>query len=186
MELKILLEKPNNKILTIVFLCSFILIFVCLAVFAPLLAEFPTGAGLYDMKGAWTKENMDKIVEIWKDDDLNYWVDLMIFVHFVDGFFMVAYGTATFTGLLLVARLLDSSEKLQNFYFTLAFISILAPILDVVEQINILIMLSNPSHINGINVFAASLSTTLCVIVLYSCIAIFLVGLIIALIRRKK
>ncbi|MHA1149951.1 MAG: hypothetical protein ACTSR8_17070 [Promethearchaeota archaeon] len=179
-----LLEKPNNKILAIVFITTFILIFVFLQIFASILAQFPANAGLYDMKAAWTKENMDKIVKIWKDDNLDHWVGLMIYVHFIDGFFMIVYGTATFTGLLLVARLMES-ERLQNFYFRLAFISILAPLLDVVEQINILIMLADPTNINGVNVFLASLSTTLCVWILYPCLVIMLIGFIIALIIKK-
>jgi len=182
MKAKILLEKPSNRLLGIIFITTLILIFVFLALFAPILDQFPPGAGLYDMKGAWTKENMDKIIRIWKKEDLDFYVDLMLVVHFIDGFFMIDYGIAVFSGLLLVARLLSQQPKIQNFYIKLAFISWLATLLDVVEQINILIMLSDPNNIQEINVFAASLSTALCVIVLYSCIALMLIGFIIAFI----
>ncbi|GAH07017.1 unnamed protein product [marine sediment metagenome] len=65
MKLQILLEKPTDKILLITFLLTFILTFVFVAfIFAPLLAQFPTGAGLMDMKAAWNKKNMDKIIAI--------------------------------------------------------------------------------------------------------------------------
>ncbi|TFF96100.1 MAG: hypothetical protein EU544_01415 [Promethearchaeota archaeon] len=186
MKAKILLEKPSNKLLGIIFITTLILMFVFLALFAPILGQFPPGAGLYDMKGAWTKENMDKIIRIWKEEDLDYYVELMLLVHFIDGFFMIDYGIAVFSGLLLVARLLSQKPKIQDFYFKLAFISWLATILDVVEQINILIMLSDPNNIQDVNVFTASLSTALCVIVLYSCIALMLIGFIIASISHVK
>ncbi len=186
MKLETLLEKPNNRNLGIIFLSNVILFFVFIAIFLPLLAEFPQGAGLYDMKRAWTKENMDKVVNIWKKYDLDYYVDLMLLVHFYDGFFMVIYGTAVFTGLLLSARSFSAYKKLQRFYLRLSITSWLATILDVVEQINILIMLSNPTHINGLNVFGASLATTLCVCVLYPCAAIGVIGLIAAFLLHVK
>ncbi len=186
MRLAILLEKPSNKILGIIFLTSLILFFVLIAIFLPLLAEFPQGAGLYEMKRAWTKENMDKVVNIWKKHDLDHYVGLMLLVHFYDGFFMVIYGTGLFTGLLLAARGFSAYKKLQKFYLRLSIFSWLATILDVIEQINILIMLSNPTHINAINVFGASLATTICVCILYPCAAIAIIGLIFAFLLQIK
>ena len=186
MKLEILLEKPSNKVLEIIFISSVVLFFIFLAIFAPLLAQFPAGAGLYDMKDAWTKENMDKIIAIWKKNGLNHYVQLMFLVHFYDGFFMVIYGTAVFTGLLLAARFLSEYPMLQKFYLWLSVFSWLATIFDVIEQINILIMLSDPTHINGINVFGASLATKICISILYPCVAIAIIGLVASAILYLK
>lgn len=186
MKLEVLLEKPNNKILNFIFLTSLILFFTFVAIFLPILAIFPQGAGLYDMKRAWTKENMEKVVNIWKDHDLDYYVGLMLYVHFLDGFFMVIYGTGIFTGLLLIARLLSDNEKLQTFYLKLSIFSWLATLLDVIEQINVLIMLSDPTHISAINIFGASLATTLCICVLYPCYGFVIFGFILLPLRYLK
>ena len=187
MNIQILLEKPKDKIVLALFIATFIGVIICLAIFAPFLAQFPKGGGLYDIKGAWNKINLDKVIDTWeKDGQLNHYVTLMFLVHVVDLGFMAVYGTAVFTALLLVARWLEGHEKLQQFYLKLSVFSWLAIIFDLIEQIFILIILLNPHNITDSVAFGASISTTLCIIVLYSCILIWLAGLLIVLIFKIK
>ncbi len=187
MKFEILLEKPKNKILLLTFLLSFILTILFVAfIFPPLLAQFPPGAGLMEMKAAWNKKNMDKIIYIWKKGSLSYYVELMMIVHIIDFVFMAVYGMTIFSGLLLVARHLGYSEKLQQFYLTLSIISWISVLFDVLEGIFIFIILFDPSHITDFTAFGVSLSTTLCIMILYSCVFLWIIGLFIVLIHYLK
>ena len=187
MKLQILLEKPTDKILLITFILTFILTFVFVAlIFAPLLAQFPTGAGLMDMKAAWNKKNMDKIIAIWKKESLSHYVELMTIVNNIDFVFMFVYGMAVFSGLLLVARQLKDSEKLQKFYLNLSIVSWVSVLFDVIEGIFIAIILFDPSNITEVLAIGVSLSATLCIIVLYSCVFLWIIGLVIILIQHVK
>ncbi len=186
MNLKILLTKPKDKIILIFFIGSLIFVLIFLVIFQILLVQFPAGAGLFDMKNAWNKANMDKIISIWAADSLYKFVDLMILVHIVDLGFMTSYGIAIFTGLLIVARNFTTSPRLQNFYLGLSIISLGSVLFDLLEEFFILKMLGNPLNITERDAFGASLSALLCIIVLYSCIAFLLIGFVILLIKKMK
>ena len=187
MKLHNLLEKPSDKILLFTFIFSFIMTWVFVTIiFAPLLAQFPPGAGLMEMKAAWNKKNMDKIIAIWKKESLSRYVELMTLVNNIDFIFMAAYGWAVFSGLLLVARQLDDSEKLQKFYLNLSMVSWVSVLFDVVEGIFIAIILFDPSNITELSAIGVSLSAMLCIIVLYSCVFLWIIGLIIVLVKRIK
>ena len=63
MNLQILLEKPKDKVLALIFVPTFILSIIFSAVIFPYyLNQFPNGAGLFEIKSAWTKQNIDKIL----------------------------------------------------------------------------------------------------------------------------
>jgi hypothetical protein len=187
MKFKILLEKPKDKILLWIFLLSFILTIIFVAfIFPPLLAQFPPGAGLMEMKAAWNKKNMDKVIGIWKKGSLSYYVELMMIVHIIDFLFMAVYGLAVFSGLLVVARRLGYSEKLQQFYLTLSIVSWISVLFDVLEGIFIFIILFDPSHITDFTAFGVSFSTTLCIIILYSSIVLWIIGLFIVFVHYLK
>jgi len=187
MNLQSLLEKPRDKSLLISFFLTFIMTFVFLLfIFAPLLAQFPPGAGLMEMKAAWNKKNMDRIIDKWNKKNLSYYVELMTIVNLIDFLFMAVYGMALFTGLLLVARKLEDSKNLQNFYFKLSLISWFSVIFDIIEGIFIAIILLDPMNITDFVAFGTSLSATLCIIVLYSCVFLWIIGLIIVLFQRIR
>jgi hypothetical protein len=187
MNFEILLKKPKDKLLLLIFFTAFILTIVFTAVIFPLLlAQFPAGAGLMEMKAAWNKNNMNKIINKWNQGSLSYYVNLMAIVHIIDFVFMAVYGTAIFSGLLLVARRLEYSKKLQTFYLNLSIISWTSVFFDVMEGIFIFIILFNPLHITALTAFGVSFSTTVCMIILYSCVLLWILGLIIILIHRIK
>jgi hypothetical protein len=181
MRLEALLKKPNNKILLIVFITTVTLTFIFLSIIFPLiLAQFPEGSGLLAIKNAWNKENMDKVIAIWNNYPSQDYLGLMVVVHMWDLLFMAVYGTALFSGLLVVARLLNSSEKLQRIYLCLGVL--LAPasvILDLIEEYHILAMLSDPSNIIDLNAFGASLATIICIWLVYGGLFLVFIGLII-------
>jgi hypothetical protein len=108
----------------------------------------------------------------------------MMLVHIIDFLFMAVYGTAIFSGLLLVARRLNYSKKLQKIYLNLALISWMSVLLDVIEGIFIFTILFDPKHITDFTAFGVSLSTTLCMVILYNCVFIWVIGLFIILIHH--
>ena len=188
MIFKVLLEKPKSRFLLLVFINTFILTFFFLSViFPPILSQFPEGAGLGAIKNAWNKENMEIVIQIWNNFPSKDYLGLMITVHIWDLLFMLVYGLALFTGLLVVARLIESSEKLQKTYLLLAVL--LAPtavILDLIEEYNILVMLSDSSNILDINAFGASLSTIICISLVYGGLFLILIGLLIWYLKFRK
>ena len=187
MKLEILLEKPDKKILIILFLSTFTLslIFV-LIIFPLLLSSFaPTGYSLNEFKFAWTKERMDKIIDAWMDYDSTL-IDLMIIVHIWDFVFMAAYGTALASAFIIIARGLENLKRLQKFYLFAFILPWIAVILDVIEGIFILVMLMNPTNINTFNIFSAALSTTICITIFYFCLFLMIVGFIIVIILFIK
>lgn len=104
-----------------------------------------------------------------------------------DFVFMVIYGTALFSGLLLVTRALDSRPALQKWYllFTLLF-PIVAVVADFIEGIHIAVMLADPQNISNGNAFGASLATAICMVFLYAGVVLLLIGFISSIRKSVK
>jgi len=191
MELQILLEKPKDKALALLFVSTFILSIIFLVVIFPLfLNQFPKGAGLFEIKNAWNRQNIEKIFNIWRKDGSTDYFELMTIVNIIDYFFIAVYGTAFTSGILLVARGLKHSEKLQNFYLKALIFPVAAVILDVIEGIFIQIMLWNPNNISDFHAFGASLSNLLLMLMFWLSLLLMIIGAIICIIlfakNRKK
>lgn len=182
MKLDSLLEKPKTLIIGILFIATFILYFVFMSIFGLMMVQFPTGAGLMDMKNAWTVENMEAIFIQWNAGHF----ELMKLLHVWDLFFMVVYGILIFTGLLLVARGFNDKEKAQKFYLYSTLLSPIAVILDLVEEVFIYILLFNPTNITVGVVIAADLSTLICITLVYLGILLILIGGIVILIQKLR
>jgi hypothetical protein len=188
MVFNLLLMKPPTKILWILFVVGlFFTVLFSTVIFASLMAQLPLGAGLMDIKNAWTKEKMSVIVAIWNQNPSIDSVAIMTTINTWDFVFMFCYGTALFTGLLLVTRALGDRPGLQKWYllFTIIF-PLVAVTTDFIEGIHIAIMLADPQNIQDVNVFGASLSTSICMIFLYTGVIVLVIGFILVLRRVKK
>jgi hypothetical protein len=187
MKLQILLEKPKDKVLALIFGPTFILAVIFSAVIFPYyLNQFPKGAGLFEIKAAWSKQNIEKIFNIWRKDGSQDYFELMTIVNMIDFIFIVVYGTALTSGILLVARGLKDSEKLQNFYLKAVIFPIAAAILDVIEGIFIQIMLWNPNNVTDFHAFGSSLSNFLLLLMFYLSLLLMIIGAIICIILFAK
>ena len=191
MKLQILLEKPKDKVLALVFVPTFILTLIFAAVIFPYyLNQFPKGAGLFEIKNAWTKQNIEKIFNIWRKNCSQDYFELMTIVNMLDFIFIVVYGTALTSGILLCARGLKDSEKLQNFYLKAIIFPVAAAILDVIEGIFIQIMLWNPNNVTEFHAFSSSLSNFLLMVMFYISLLLLVIGAVICIIlfvkNRKK
>ena len=191
MKFQILLEKPKDKVLALIFIPTFILTLIFAVVIFPYyLNQFPKGAGLFEIKNAWTKKNIEKIFRIWRKDGSKDYFELMTIVNMLDFIFIVVYGTALTSGILLCARGLKDSEKLQNYYLKAIIFPIAAAILDVIEGIFIQIMLWNPNNVTDFLAFGGSLSNLLLMITFYISLFLMIIGAILCVIlivkNRKK
>ena len=186
MKLDILLEKPKEKTLKIVFISTLIAFFVLFLIAFPLFNNvFPIGTKLTDVKNAWTKANMDAIIAEWASNPRPL-LDLMILLHVVDFFFMAVYGLLLASGLILVARKLAGSEKLQKFYLIAFNCSWLAVLLDVLEGVFLYSIFFNTSNYSELSVIGANLSALLCLVFFYPGLILLLVGIIIAFLKNRK
>ena len=144
------------------------------------------GAGLIDIKNAWNKENMDTVVEIWKENNSIDYVALMFWVHILDLFFMPIYGMALFSGLLLVARGLNRAKNTQKFFLWFSLSAWVVVVFDLIEEYHILVMLADTSTITNLNAFGASLSARICILVLYCGLLLLIFGGIACVIVHLK
>ena len=183
LKLDILLEKPKDKILWILFAVTFVLFLVLfLGVFPLLSTVFPPGCDLMAVKNAWTKAKMDLILAAWTPAML----EAMIFLHVVDFFFMAVYGLFLASGLILVARKLKNSEKLQKFYLIAFNFSWIAVLLDVIEGIFLYSIFFNTSGYSELSVVGANLSAMMCLVFFYPSLILILIGFIVAYIKSRK
>jgi hypothetical protein len=171
----------------VIFVITLLLTLVLVVfVFPAYTSQFPEGAGLIDIKNAWNKQNMDRVVGIWEENDAIDYVAMMFWVHMLDLFFMPIYGMAVFSGLILVARGMRSGGKAQRFFLWASVSAWVAVGFDLVEEIHILVMLADISTITEFNAFGASLSAFVCVLLLYSALFLLMTGGLFSLIIHSK
>ena len=183
MKLDILLEKPKDKVLWILFSVTLILFLVLfLGVFPLLSTAFPPGYDLMAVKNAWTKAKMDEILGVWTP----LMLETMIILHVWDFFFMAIYGLLLASGLILVARKLGNSEKLQKFYLIIFNFSWIAVLLDVIEGIFLYSIFFNTAGYSELSVVGANLSAMMCLVFFYPSLILILLGFIIVYIKSRK
>jgi hypothetical protein len=181
-----LLQKPSDKILWLSFLCTFVLtILAVVAIFPIVMGDFPVNYDLTAMKNAWTQENMEIIFAKWMELDPALF-EQMEFVHYVDFGFMILYGYAFFSGMVLMARGMKNNPKLQKIFLYGSILPILAVICDVIEGIYIFRLLASPNAVDGTNVYMASLAATVTLVFLGITLVLLIIGLIIILKNRPK
>lgn len=186
MKLDILLEKPKDKLLKILFVSTFVVFLVLYLIVFPMFnTVYPSGTSLLDVKNAWTKVEMQKILDVW-DADSAPLLELMIILHIVDFFFMAVYGLLLASGLILVARKLSQSEKLQKFYLVVFNFSWIAVLLDVIEGIFLYSIFFNTSNYSELSVVGANLSAMMCLIFFFPGLILLFIGIIIAFIKNRK
>ncbi|KKK41917.1 MAG: hypothetical protein Lokiarch_39130 [Candidatus Lokiarchaeum sp. GC14_75] len=180
MPLKKFLESPKNKILYILTLVGFLIVLLVeLFIFMPIGSTVPT-YGVLDFEFAWTANKGDKIFSIWGSNGLKiqtiavYWDFL-----FIIGYVLLAFSLITFT-------LRRSENKIQAIGIFITITPFLTGILDLIENLFLLAMLSSPHFVLNPFAFFASISATLKFGFLFIGILYFLVGLIVLLFKKFK
>ena len=181
MQLEKLLDVPRNKLLELITLIAGLLFFLLtFLVFAPIESELKgsTGYGVMEFEFAWTSENINKIFTAWGQSGMNK----QIFVTWIDFLYIPCY-SFFFAGLILLfSRKLEGKFQEIGLYMTL--LPFIAGIFDVIENINLLLMLTNESFIWSASPFIASLCASIKFGLLILALMSLIISLILVIIRR--
>ena len=171
MFLEKLIEFPKNKVVILITLIAFILaLLISQFIMAPIEAELKgsTGYGVIEFEFAWTSEQINTIFKAWGSEGKKK----EAFVTYVDFFFIPCYSLFMAGCILLVTRNLEGKLQEIGLYFTI--MPFIAGIFDVIENINLLLMLTNESFIWSLSPFIASLCATIKFSLLFIVIIFFL------------
>jgi len=183
MFLEKLIEFPKNKAVILITLIAFILaLLISRFIMAPIEAELKgsTGYGVIEFEFAWTSEQINTIFKAWGSEGKKK----EAFVTYVDFLFIPCYSLFMAGCILLVTRNLEG--KLQEVGLYMSILPFVAGIFDVIENINLLLMLTDESFVWSLSPFIASLCATIKFSLLFIVILFFLVALIIVIIKQFK
>jgi hypothetical protein len=183
MNLNKLKEFPTRNLLIIITVLSFLTyIFMTIVIFAPIEADLKgsTGYGVMEFELAWTSENINKIFSAWGQDGKNK----QLFVTIVDFFYIPSYGFFMGGCILLISRKLEGKIQEIGLYMTL--IPFIAGAFDVIENINLILMLTYDSYIWSLSPFIASLCATIKFGLLMVAIIFFIISIIYLIIKKLK
>lgn len=180
MILEKLKKFPSDLILLIAAaLGIIILLTINILIFEPM----STAVLLYsilDFEFAWTKDQILTIFFVWGPDGMAlqatgvYWDFLYIF----------GYAVPLFALILFFSRKLEDRAATICLYMSLT--PIIAGIFDLIENINLLIMLNDPSNFASFVPFIASISATIKFGFLIVGAIFFLVALVLFIIKKIK
>jgi len=183
MNLEKLKEFPRNKILILITIVAFIIgILISQLIMAPIEAELKgsTGYGVIEFEFAWTSEQVNKIFNAWGSEGKKK----EVFVTYIDFIFILCYSLFMAGCILLVTRKLEGKTQKMGLYFTI--MPFIAGIFDVIENIFLLLMLTNETFVWSLSPFIASLCATIKFSLLFLAIIFFIVALIIVIIKKFK
>jgi len=173
-------EFPRKLYLVIITIGAFILfILINQLVFSPL-SKLVSTYNVLDFEFAWTADRIAVIFAAWGTAGIEaqtlgvYW----------DFLYIIGYGFFISGCILLVSRNLSGKYQKIGLYFTI--LPLIAGIFDLIENINLLIMLQNPSNFSAIVPFVASISALIKFSLLILGIGFFFIALILLLIRIIK
>ena len=183
MPLEKLLNVPRNKFLGLITLIAGLLFFLLtFLVFAPIESDLKgsTGYGVMEFEFAWTSENVNKIFTAWGQNGINK----QIFATWIDFLYIPCYSFFLAGSILLISRKLEDKSQQIGLHMTL--LPFIAGIFDVIENINLLLMLTNESFIWSTSPFIASLCASIKFGLLILALLFFIISLIVVLIKRIK
>ncbi len=183
MILEKLKDFPRNKILILITVVAFVLtVLISQLIMAPIEAELKgaTGYGVIEFEFAWTSERINTIFKAWGSEGKKK----EVFVTYVDFLFIPCYSLFMAGCVLLVTRKLEG--KLQEVGLYMTIMPLIAGIFDVIENINLLLMLTDESFVWSLSPFIASLCATIKFSLLFIVILFFLLALIIVIIKKLK
>ena len=183
MFLEKLKEFPKNKILiliTIIAFLSFMLIQVI--VMGPIETglKSTTGYGVLEFEFAWVPEVINSIFTAWGPEG----IAKETFATYIDFLYLLGYSIFGFGLILIPIRWAEG--KLQEIGLFMSLTPLIAGVFDIIENINLLIMLGNPSSFQSFIPLIASLSAVLKFGFLFAGIIFLVIALLLMLIGRLK
>jgi len=183
MFLEKLKEIPKNIILISITIIAFVsLLIIQFTVMGPIesIIKSATGYGILDFEFAWVPELVNTIFTAWGSGGI---AD-EIFATTIDFLYLISYSIFGFGLVLVPIRFAEGKLQEIGLYMTLT--PIIAGVFDVIENINLLIMLGNPTSILSFTPLAASVSAVLKFSFLIAGIIFVVIAIILMLISRLK
>ncbi len=175
-------DNLNYKIILIITLIS-LFFFILLTVLAGPIEETlvsMSGYGVMDFEFAWTAEKINLIFNAWGTEGKQLEAIAVTW----DFAYIFAYGFFIFGAILLETKYLEG--KLKDVSIYIAFTPLIAGVFDAIENINLLLMISNDSFISSGSPFIASLCATIKFSFLIVGIVFFFAVLMIILIKSIR
>lgn len=162
MKLKMFLGKlkefPKDKtliLITIITFVPFILVTILVFCINEYRLETTTGYGVLNFELAWTPEMINKIFTAWGPDEMKR----QALVTYIDYLYIPFYGLFGAECILLASRKkLTGSIQKAGLFITLTPLA--AGMFDAVENVNLLLMLSDETYARSFCPFFASLCAT--------------------------
>ena len=136
-------SRPGRRVVvavTLVAMASFLSILVLLSGVEGTVRG-ATGCGIFDLELAWTVERASLILSVWGPE----FIQLEVFGVWVDFGFIPSYATLLAGLALLVARRFEGRGRRVGFLFVWA--PYVGGLMDVVENLHLLAMMSSPGAI---------------------------------------
>jgi len=176
-------EFPRDKTLYIVTMISTFFTFVILLIMSPMEAELKslTPYGVMELEFAWTIAQIDKILVAWGSTLIQTELD----VTYLDFCYLIAYSTAL-AGVTLILTRKVFRGKMKNLGYRLMLVPFLAAFFDVIENVNIIFMLTSPSSFPAFAPLVTSVCATIKFSLLIGTVIFWLIGCTHSLLKRKS
>ncbi len=171
-------EFPTHKILYVLAVFGFLIVLLVeIFVFIPLESKVST-YGILDYEFAWSATRVLSIFSAWGSTGLNH----QIIAIYWDFLFIIGYVSLAFSLITLVFQ--RSNERIQTIGRYVIITPLLTGIFDVIENVILLIMATNPSSVTDSNALLASLSASIKFALLFIGIIYFILALILIILKK--
>ncbi|MCK4848934.1 MAG: hypothetical protein KAT16_07925 [Candidatus Heimdallarchaeota archaeon] len=176
-------DFPRDKTLYITTVVSLIFTFIVFMLMRPVEAELKslTPYGVMELEFAWNITQIEKILTAWGDT----LITKELGVTFLDFGFLIFYSTAL-AGITLILTHKVFRGTMNSWGYKIAMIPFLAAFFDVIENINLIFMLTSPSSFPVFAPLVASVSATIKFSLLIGTVIFWVIGCIITIMKRKN
>ena len=174
---------PRDKTIYFATMISLVLTAIIFLLMRPVETELKslTPYGVMELEFAWTMAQIDKILTAWGSS----LILKELGVTFLDFGFLVFYSIAL-AGVTLILTRKVFNETMSNWGYRITLVPFLAAIFDVIENINIIFMLTSPSSFPTFAPLVTSICATIKFSLLVGTVIFWLVGCIHILLKRKN
>jgi len=140
-----------------------------------------TSYGVMELEFAWTVTQIDEILTVWG----NSMILKELGVTFLDFGFLIFY-SAALAGVTIILTRRVFHEILNDWGYRIALVPFLAAGFDVIENINIIFILTSPSSYPSFTPLVVSVCATIKFGLLIVTIIFWVMGLVFTLLKRKS
>ncbi|MHA2237636.1 MAG: hypothetical protein ACXAB2_04595 [Candidatus Hodarchaeales archaeon] len=179
--LKRLQEFPSTKIVIFLTCLGSILSLIFLFVMQPVESELTSNTpyGVLDLEFAWTVEQIERIFTAWGDD----LISKELGVTFLDFGFLVSYSLAL-SGITLLLTRRGIFGRLTEWGYLFTVFPLIAASFDVIENINLILMLTSTSSVPSFAPLVASFSAVIKFGMLIVTIIFWIIGFFAFILKR--